>query len=613
MDFMIGCNYWASHSGTEMWANWNEAVVDDDLRLLSKYGVRYMRVFPIWRDFQPVTPFYGGAAYLHEYRMDDGSSPSNPYYIAPLMIERFLTLCDIAEKYGVKLIVGIVTGWMSGRLFIPSALFNRNLFTDSEALMLTGKFVRGFVKMTKHHSSICAWDLGNECNCMSPVSSRSNAYNWTAMVSDAIKAEDNTRPVISGMHGLRFDNEWTISDQAELTDVLTTHPYNYWVPHTRIDRSISIRSLLHATAESDLYATVGKRPVLVEEIGTMGPEVCDDDSAALFMRCQLFSAWANGHMGLLWWCAFDQNELTTAPYEWNMIERYLGLLRFDKTPKPAALEMQKFANLIPSLNINLPKKEIDAVCILTQNTDQWAIAYMTYILAKQAGITVFFTYVNEPLPNAKCYLLPSVNGVEVMPKSIYDGLKERVRNGATLYVSNETGILTEFSELFGAKIIDSCNSAETVSFTLENSNLQIFTPTNRELLPTTARVLLRDNGGNPLYLENLYGKGRVYYLNSPLEASLVNAHNAFLQSFYRIYSVFAANILSQKPLTVNNPSIGVTYHYGEDAAYAVLINYSSSEQQPKLTANAEYEIIYGNAELIPPCDALIVKIINKGE
>ncbi len=613
MDLMIGCNYWASHAGTEMWANWNEAIVDEDLRLLSQYGVRYMRVFPIWRDFQPVAPFYGGSSRIHEYRMENGELPQNPYYIAPEMIDRFITLCNLAEKHGIKLIVGIVTGWMSGRLFIPPALYNRNLFTDADALMFTSKFVRGFVKMTKHHPAIHSWDLGNECNCMAPTASRSVAYNWTAMVSDAIKAEDSTRPVISGMHGLRFDNEWTIADQAELTDVLTTHPYNYWVPHTRIDPSISIRPLLHATAESELYASIGKKPVFVEEIGTMGPEVCSDDSAAVFMRCQLLSAWAHGHLGLLWWCAFDQNELATTPYEWNMIERYLGLLRSDKTPKPAAIEMQRVAKLIASFDFDLPEKEIDAVCILTRDTDQWAIAYMTYILAKQAGVTLGFTYCTDPLPDAKCYLLPSVNGVEVMPKSIYDDLKRRVRDGAILYVSNQTGILTEFNELFGAKIIDSCDNGKTVEFELLGKNARIYTPTERRLLPTTARVILNDTTGNPLYLENRYGMGRTFYLNSPLEASLVGSHAAFTNGMHELYKTFFSSVLAQKPLHCNNPTLGVTYHRQENTTYAVIINYSGETQDAGITSQNSFDIIYGNPHGIPAGDAVIIKVIGEAE
>ena len=54
MDFMIGCNYWDSKHGTDMWRYFDADVIRDDVSSLAKNGVKYMRVFPIWRDFQPV-------------------------------------------------------------------------------------------------------------------------------------------------------------------------------------------------------------------------------------------------------------------------------------------------------------------------------------------------------------------------------------------------------------------------------------------------------------------------------------------------------------------------------------------------------------------------------
>ena len=91
--------------------------------------------------------------------------------------------------------------------------------------------------------------------------------------------------------------KWTIADQGELTDVLTTHPYPYWVEHARKDKTISFRTFMHAQAESEMYSALSKKPVIVEEVGTMGPQVCSEEMAGVFMRGQLFSAWANGQEG----------------------------------------------------------------------------------------------------------------------------------------------------------------------------------------------------------------------------------------------------------------------------------------------------------------------------
>ena len=58
MEFMIGCNYWDSKHGTDMWRYYDREVIIDDLKKISACGVKYMRVFPNWRDFQPVMRLY---------------------------------------------------------------------------------------------------------------------------------------------------------------------------------------------------------------------------------------------------------------------------------------------------------------------------------------------------------------------------------------------------------------------------------------------------------------------------------------------------------------------------------------------------------------------------
>ena len=56
MEFLLGCNYWASNAGTDMWKDFDIDIINKDLSLLSKNGVKYLRVIPNWRDFQPVSP-----------------------------------------------------------------------------------------------------------------------------------------------------------------------------------------------------------------------------------------------------------------------------------------------------------------------------------------------------------------------------------------------------------------------------------------------------------------------------------------------------------------------------------------------------------------------------
>ena len=66
--YFVGCNYWASHAGTNMWRNWDEASVEADLRALSENGVEVIRAFPLWPDFQPLTAHEKWSSLLREVR-----------------------------------------------------------------------------------------------------------------------------------------------------------------------------------------------------------------------------------------------------------------------------------------------------------------------------------------------------------------------------------------------------------------------------------------------------------------------------------------------------------------------------------------------------------------
>jgi hypothetical protein len=76
-----------------------------------------------------------------------------------------------------------------------------------------------------------------------------------------------------------------------------------------------------ATAESRLYADLGGKPCFAEEIGALGRMLCSESVEADVARVNLFSLWAHDCRGFLWWCAFDQDHLAHAPYDWCTAER----------------------------------------------------------------------------------------------------------------------------------------------------------------------------------------------------------------------------------------------------------------------------------------------------
>ena len=517
-----------------MWKNWDEEQVERDMQDLSEYGVKYLRVFPNWKDFQPVMPVYGGEGRIKEYMLEGCREPENPWYLDEVMLDRFGKFCTVAEKYGMKLIVGLITGWMSGRLFIPSALNGKNLCTDPVALKFELLMVRGIVSRFCDRDVIYAWNLGNECNCMSKVNTREEAMVWTAAVSNAIRAADPDRPVISGMHSLSVDRDaWRITDLADWNDILTTHPYAYFVPYCRNDPIDSIRTLMHGTCETMLYASVGKKPCLVEELGTLGPNICNDDISGSFMRLNLISNWANGSAGLLWWCAHEQLNLETPPYNWFMLERELGMLDINRRPKPILKEMKKFSDWLGTVDFELEAPVKDALILLTKEQDCWATAFMSFILGKQAGVTLDFLAPNLDIPDSAVYFMPSVHSGCPLYARYYNQLLDKVYNGAVLYVSNGDAFFNKREEVFGASVISSEDTYDSGTFTFNGSVIPYERYCKVGIEPTTAQVLANDGNGKPIFTVNNFGKGKIYYLNFPLEDMLSRQNHAFDGGAYK--------------------------------------------------------------------------------
>ena len=88
-EFLLGCNYWASNAGTEMWRNWDEDAIRNDFEILSRNGVKHLRVFPVWRDFQPVSPLFDSCVKIREYRVHEDKIPENKYYLDEAMLGKF--------------------------------------------------------------------------------------------------------------------------------------------------------------------------------------------------------------------------------------------------------------------------------------------------------------------------------------------------------------------------------------------------------------------------------------------------------------------------------------------------------------------------------------------
>jgi len=627
--FVVGCNYWASHAGTQMWSDWQPDVVEDDLRRLAECGLQVLRVFPLWPDFQPIQLLRGGGGKPVEVRMGEDPLPDDDLGRAGLssvMMERFGIFSDLAEKHGLKLVVGLLTGWMSGRLYVPPALEGLNVLNDPLAIQWGTRFVRAFVRHFKHHPAVLAWDLGNEVNVMAPMPSREAAWAWVSAITNAIRVEDPQRVVVSGMHGDL--NTWTTPMLGELTDLLTTHPYPYWTVHCDQDPVNTIRTILHSTAETRLYADTSGKPCLAEEVGTLGNMLASDPVAADFIRSCLFSLWAHNCHGLMWWCAFDQERLAHAPYDWNTCERELGLMFSDGKPKPVLAELGAFRRFLEGLPFHqLPERKREAVCVLSLDQDQWGAAYSSFVLARQAGFDLEFQYGDQPIKPAELYLVPSVRGINVIYRHRWLELLERVRQGASLYLSLDDALLSGFEETFGMQIQTRRKRSGPAQLEIDGiGRLEAASSFRLEYEVKGAEVLGREADGNPAFTCCGYGKGQVYFLSVPIERDLTETPGAFdgadAQPFWKIYRRVARESIRGRLVEKNHPLLGLTEHVlSENEQVVVAVNYSPAVLEDELRVREGWEVgrawrgsIHPGGKLwVKPNDAVVFSLVKEGQ
>ena len=591
--FVFGANYWASHAGTNMWHEWDASIVEADFIRFKENGLRLLRVFPLWPDFQPIKALFGGACTEREVRYESEevfpNTPEGKAGVDPVMIERFGVLCRLAEKHGISLIVALITGWMSGRLYVPRLLERTNVITSPTAIKWEVRFIQYMVRRFKGEKSIVAWELGNECNCMNRAT-RDEAYMWSKTLTMAVKEIDPERPMLSGMHGVFPGNAFDVRDQGEITDMLTTHPYPLFTPNCNTDSMITMKSALHAAGESLMYQGIGGKPCFVEEAGNLGPMMVNLENTARYTTASAMTAWAHNLRAYVWWCMNEQSHLTHAPYDWNGVERELGLFDANFAPKPVAKAMAKMQKYMDEFPVPVTEPITDAVCVITKVQESWTVAYGTFLLAKQAGLDVKFCYVTEEIPEANVYFLPSLTSDRPYHSHEIAPVIERVKQGATLYMSWQDALLSPFEEYTGVRSEYLVSVPRADAVVMDGERVTLSGPTTMKLEMAGAEVLLSTENGEPALVKHKLGKGTVYYLNYPIEKTAGATSGVSETATYKIYEKLDV----RNPLRIaakTDSHTGLTEHLIDDGRrLLVLINYEAKEKEITVSLADGYKV-----------------------
>lgn len=621
--FIIGCNYWASHSGLYMFQDWRPEVIEEDFKKMAEIKLQMVRIFPLWSDFQPISVLKGQNAARVAYAWKGNQPlPADGSTVDPVMLERFRFVCDCAHKHNIKVLVSLVSGWMSGELFMPPVVQDVNLFTDPDAIYYEIRLIKEVIHALKDHPAITVWEPGNECNNLGVCAGRKEARMWMEVITTAIREADPTRPVAAGMHGIiAAANEacspvgwpWIAPDLGRCCDLLTTHPYPAFTYHAGIDGLGSFRSAFHAAAESRFYADTSGRPCFAEELGSLAPIIASEKTAAEYLKTTLANLYIHDCRGMLWWCTFDQQHLPHPPYTWCAVERQLGLFHVDRSLKPVAETVKAFQEKVAALPFkNLPAMQKEALVILTSSGESWASAWGAFLLAKKAGFDVEFCYSSGVLPEKELYIVPSVATIEGVSYELHKALMEKVQRGATVLITYDNAMMAPFDSELGVESLGRDDCEQTVLVELGGNLLDFHLRSRLILDAVDSEVLLRDTDGRIVFTRKRADKGEIFFCALPVEKECITHTGKVDGNYFEFYRIAAKEICDARPLRSTDEMVTVTIHpTGDGKVIAAIVNNSSRDVQKPVELHKDWLTVGELPFEIPAREMLFVELKRK--
>ncbi len=366
--FLLGVNYWPRRKAMYWWSDFDPGEVAEEFALIQELGMRLVRIFLLWEDWQP--------------------KPDSISIGALWALEQ---VCDIAADQGLTLDVTFFTGHMSGPNWVPPWMLQReqpmpphvkqvvsggkvvncgyiNPFTDPLALNAERLLLYSVVSAFKDHPAIGLWNLGNEPDLFAWPPNAAEGRAWVRAMTSLIRQVDPVHPVTCGLHvpDLIGDFGLRAHDIFAEVDVAVMHGYPMYFGWARHPLDPDFVPYLCA-----LTSALCGKPTLMEEFG--GPTtaqgkpsatwewqsygeprqqfVPSEEDFAEYIEQTLPRLVEVGALGAMLWCFADYDPALydRPPCDQAHHERFFGLVRPDGSLKPHAKVLQRFAATRPSV------------------------------------------------------------------------------------------------------------------------------------------------------------------------------------------------------------------------------------------------------------------------
>jgi hypothetical protein len=348
--FILGVNYWPQRTAMFMWREFDKAVMDQDVAIISGLGLSCIRIYLLWEDFQPT-----------------------PKTVPAVMLERLVELLEMAEEKNIKVVVTLFTGHICGLNWLPPWMLLASADPNQSPVFSLGKvrfnrikspyaepdimesqiyFLGELANAVSGHPALLSWDLGNEPSRWSPSADNFAVEIWLQAMTETLKKKDDRVLLTLNLHvsDLGQSKGLTPSLAAKYLDYLSISGQPQGVPWAGDPFSPALPCFLGSVA-----GWLGKVPVMIQEFGLATKSILpgrrdseqgskgdqllvSEEDAAMYAEDVILNLLRLHLMGGLWKSYGDYHP---SIWEWpplnnHTTERFSGLVRYDGTLKVAA-------------------------------------------------------------------------------------------------------------------------------------------------------------------------------------------------------------------------------------------------------------------------------------
>lgn len=616
--FLNGVNYVPPRQWMMMLENWDEAQVEKDIIGMKSLGVKCVRFFPLWHLAQPMSNQLDEKIMLH--------------------IDRVMVL---GAKYGIYFQITPITGWMSGKTFLPEWALG-NIFTDPEIIKGEKFLVREFAKRYKGNPAVQGFDFGNEINVlidqMKLKLTPDDIDKWMQAIYGAFKEGDPDCIVTNGI-GTGFDPYFNIEAISKSCDFMSVHSYPYFHGTSRLDPVIGERTMYSGNFITE-WAAMMHKPVLLQENGSWEPGI----ECAEGLRIYYTSSWAEGATGYFWWGShmvdpayqiytkgLRQEYSVGRNYSELGAEKRMGILSVDNIPEISGEAYKECTNWIDQLGVNW-KDQLPVCYILIPHTTEFYNTMLRYItpfaLAKQAHFDVKLLWEDRKVPeDASCIVISGFQLSE-MGKQI---VSTYLQNGGTVYqsyyndlsstiqITNKSDTTVDSLILFTPNLVEDNLNRNFIRINKANIREITFDDSKVIALNRPINGSKSDASRKNIFVKTKVGKGTFYFLAAGVEETLWQVRNPWsTDDSYKFYSAL-------KPKTdfqVDNKYVEFYHKKRNKEELLVLINHENSIQKVTLHSNqsVKFENAINKENLgkgsdfcfqLKPADVLFIKVDRK--